>query len=254
MNKIVPVILCLFLWAGGCATTPSNTNISEFNDAKYTLHYNQGLNRLTNNEPSYAMEDFLTAEKYKKTPDLYFSMGQACYMLKRNELALKYFDKSLLLDKNFSSSNVGKGVVLRDMGRYDEALAQFNTSLENILFHEPEKAYYNIALTYLAMGDRENAVKNFKVALSLQPDFLLVYYQLAVVYIDLKNYEAAIGTLKTLLGYAPNSAETHLLLGKTYLKMGRATAAELELKEVIRLAPDSESGREAKVLLSGGRN
>lgn len=254
MKRIVPIILCLLIWAGGCAGTPSNTTVSESNDARYTLHYNQGLNRLTNNEPSYAMEEFLNAEKYRKTPDLYFSMGQSCYMLKRNELALNYFDKSLMLDKNFSSSNVGKGIVLRDMGRYDEALAQFNTSLENILFHEPEIAYYNIGLTYLAINDRENAVKYFKGAISLRPEFLTCYYQLALVYVDLKNYEAAIGVLKTLLGYAPNSSEAHLLLGKAYLKLGRSTAAELEFREVIRLAPESESGREAKILLTGGAN
>lgn len=254
MKKIVPVILCMLIWAGGCATTPSNTTGSSFNDAKYTLHYNQGLNRLTNNEPSYAMEEFLNAEKYKKTPELYFSMGQVCYMLKRGELALKYFDKSLLLDKNFSSSNVGKGIVLREMGRYDEALAELNTSLDNIVFHEPEKAYYNIALTYLAMNDRENAIKYFKGAIGLRPDFLPCYYQMALVYIDLKNYEAAIGVLKTILGSAPNSPETHLLLGKTYLKLGRSTAAVLEFKEVIKLAPASEYAREANIYLMGGDN
>jgi Tfp pilus assembly protein PilF len=254
MKRIFPVIICILIWAGGCATTPTNTTVSEYSEARYTLHYNQGLNRLTNNEPSYAMEEFIKAEKYRKTSDLYFSMGQACYMLKRNELALKYFDKSLLLDKNFSSSSVGKGIVLRDMGRYDEALAQFNMALENILFHEPEKAYYNIALTYLAINDRENAVKYFKGAISLRQDFLPSYIQLAVVYIDMKNYEAAIGVLKTVLSYAPTSPETHLLLGKTYLKLGRSTAAELEFREVIRLAPESESGREASIFLMGGDN
>lgn len=253
MKKIIPIILCIFIWIGGCAMTPSDMTTSEFNEARYTLHYNQGLNRLGNNEPSYAMEEFLGAEKYKKTADLYFSMGQACYMLKRNELALAYFDKSLFLDRNFSSSNVGKGIVLRDMGKYDDALAQFNASLDNILFHEPEKAYYNIALTYLAMNDREKAVTYLKSAISLQPEFLPSYFQLALVYSDLKNYEAAVGVLKTLLTYAPNSPDTHLLLGKMYLKLGMSTAAVLEFKDVIRLAPESESGREARVYLMGGK-
>jgi tetratricopeptide (TPR) repeat protein len=253
MKKIIPIILCV-LWVGGCATTSSDITTAEFNEARYTLHYNQGLSRLTNNEPSFAMEAFLTAEKFRKTSELYFSMGQACYMLKRNELALGYFDKSLMLDKNFSSSNVGKGIVLRDMGRYEEALTQFKASLDNILFHEPERAYYNIALTYLAMKDLENAVTYFKGAISLRPEFLPPYYHLALVYGDLKNYEAAVGVLKTLLTYAPNSAESHLLLGKMYMKLGRSTAAVLEFKEVIRLAPGSESAREAKIYLAGGDN
>jgi tetratricopeptide (TPR) repeat protein len=254
MKKIVPIILCVIVWIGGCATTPSNTTPSELNEARYTLHYNQGLNRLSNNEPSYAMEEFLSAEKYKKTAELYFSMGQACYMLKRNELALDYFDKSLLQDRNFSSSNVGKGIVLRDMGKYDDALAQFKASLNNILFHEPEKAYYNMALTYLAMKDREKAVTDFRCAVSLRPEFLPPYFQLALVYGDLKNYEAAIEVLKTLLTYAPDSPEAHLLLGKMYLKLARSAAADLEFKEVIRLAPESASGREASIYLTGGNN
>jgi tetratricopeptide (TPR) repeat protein len=140
------------------------------------------------------------------------------------------------------------------MGKYDEALAQFNISLNNILFHEPEKAYYNIALTYLAMKDRENAVKYFKGAISLRPDFLPSYYQLALVYVDLKDYDAAIGILKTLLGYAPESPETHLLLGKTYLRLGNSSAAALEFTAVIKLAPESEYAREARVYLMGGDN
>lgn len=254
MKRIVLATLCAMIWVSGCVTTPSNMTMSEVNEAKYTLNYNQGLNRLTNNEPSFAMEDFLNAEKYKKTPDLYYSMGQVCYMLNRYELALKYFDKSLLLDKNFSSSNVGKGIVLREMGRYDEALAQFNTALDNILFHEPDKAYYNIALTYLAMKDRENAIKFFKQTIGLRSDFLQPYSQLALIYIDLRNYEAAIEVLKVLLSYVPDSPEAHLLLGKTYLKLARSTAADMEFKEVIRLAPDSEYAREAMIYLKGGDN
>lgn len=254
MKRIIPAILCVVIWIGGCASTPSNITPSEFNEARYTLHYNQGLNRLTNNEASFAMEEFLKAEKYRKTADLYFSMGQACFMLRRNELALTYFDKSLLLDRNFSSSNVGKGIVLRDMGRYEEALAQFDASLNNILFHEPEKAYYNIALTYLAMNDLEKAINSFKACISVRPEFLPSYYQLAVIYMNLKNYEAAASTLKTLLGYAPNSPDTHLLLGKAYLKLGRSAAAALEFNEVIKLAPESENAREARGYLMGGDN
>ena len=253
MKKIVLVVIFIAIMTGGCVTTPSDVTPSEFNEAKYTLHYNQGLNRLTNNEPSFAMEEFLNAEKYKKTADLYFSMGQACYKLKRNELALEYFDKSLMVDRNFSSSNVGKGIVLADMGKYEEALAQFNTALHNILFHEPEMAYYYIGLTYLAMNDKEKAVTNLRTAISLKPEFLLPYFQLALVYNDLKNYEAAIGVLKTLLGYVPDSPDTHLLLGKTYLKLGQPAAAEIEFKEVIRLAPESASGREARIYLMGGK-
>jgi tetratricopeptide (TPR) repeat protein len=200
------------------------------------------------------MEEFLAAEKYKKVPELYFSMGQACFMLKRYDLAISYFDKSLSIDKNYSSSYVGKGVVLRELGRYEEAIGEFNKALENILFHEPEKAYYNIALTYLAMKDQENAITYFKSTIQVKQDFLPPYYQLALVYMSLKNYEAAAEITKQLLNYAPASPEAHLLLGKAYLKLKKVASADVEFKEVIRLSPDSDSAREAQVLLMEGDN
>ncbi len=248
------VILFFAVLLTACVSTPTNVGTSDYNDAKYTLHYNMGIARLSGNEPSFAMEEFLAAEKYKKVPELYFSMGQACYMLKRYDLAISYFDKSLSIDKNYSSSYVGKGIVLRELGRYDEAIAEFNKALDNILFHEPEKAYYNIALTYLAMKDQEKAVTYFKSTIQIKEDFLPPYYQLALVYLSLKDYEGVAEITKRLLGYAPDSPDAHLLLGKAYLKLNKAMSADAEFKEVIRLSPDSDSAREAQVLLMGGDN
>lgn len=253
MNKFF-YILGLVIVVSGCATGAGNVEGSGFDDAKYTLNYNAGLNRLTSSEPSFAMEQFLKAEEYKKTPELYYSMGWACFLLKRNDLSLAYFNKSLSLDKSFSSSNVGKGIVLREEGQYDEALAEFNKALDNILFHEPETAYFNIALTYLAMKDRAGAATYLKSAIQLRPDYLSAYYQLALVYTELKRYEEAQDVVSKLLTYAPDSPEARLLLGKIYLKLGKRTSADVEFNEVIRLAPNSDYAREARDCLTGGDN
>ena len=46
------------------------------------------------------------------------------------EKALSFFDQALLLDKNDPELWNFKGVSLRSMGRYDEAIECFNKSLE----------------------------------------------------------------------------------------------------------------------------
>lgn len=46
------------------------------------------------------------------------------------EKALEFFDQALLLNQNDPELWNYKGVVLRSMGRYDEALECFNKSLE----------------------------------------------------------------------------------------------------------------------------
>jgi tetratricopeptide (TPR) repeat protein len=254
MTNRIFAILALVAVISGCATASGDLGGSEFNEAKYTLNYNAGLNHLANNQPTFAMEKFLEAEKYKKTPDLYYSMGQVCFMLNRDDLALTYFEKSLALDQKFSSSNVGKGIVLRQKGLYDEAIAEFNKALDNIVFHEPEVAYFNIALTYLAMNNPNAAVSYLKSAIQVRPEFLPSYYQLALVYMNLKSYDAAADVTRRLLTYAPDLPEAHLLLGRAYLKLEKTSSAVAEFKEVIRLAPDSDYAREARGYLMGGDN
>jgi tetratricopeptide (TPR) repeat protein len=254
MNRALLFSLGFFFLVAGCVSTPTNMDTAGVRDAKYDLQYNTGLSKLATNESSFAMENFMEAEKYKKTPELYFAMGQACYLLKRYDLALSYFDKSLVLDKNYSSSNVGKGIVYRETGRYEESLAEFHKALENIVFHEPEKAYYNIALTYKAMNDVANEIAYLKSTIQVNSNFAMAYYQLALIYIDLKNYEAAADILNKLLTLSPNIPEARLLLGKVYIKLGKLETANAEFKEVIRIAPGSDTARQAQILLKGGDN
>jgi len=258
MNRIVFFAVCIVFSCiifSSCVTTPAEkVPQSEINDAKYTLNYNMGLSRLSSGEPSFSMEDFFEAEKYKKTPELYYAMGRACYNLNRNELALSYFDKALMLDGHFSSAYVGRGIVFMRLDRYQDAIKEFEKSLENILFHEPEMSYYYIGLCYYSLGDVPTAIKNIKISTQLRPKFFLAYFQLGKIYFQLNDLETAEGYFQDMLNYYPESPEGHLLLGKVYLEEGKKVAAEMEFKEVIRLAPDSDFSKDAEKYLSGGGN
>ena len=253
MKKIRIFSLIVFLvFFGACmVNVPDSDEAQKLDDAKYMLHFSMGQSRMTSQKYTYAMEDFLEAEKYKKTPELYYAMGETCYMLERFELALDYFDKSLYLDKDFSSSYIGRGIVFMTLERYEEAIAEMEKALDNIIFHEPEIAYYHIGNAYLATGDYDQAIQNLKSAIKVSPDFAMAYFRLCNIYVDLELYEEASGTMQLFLSYYPQSPEGHLMLGRIYSKLGQGVMAEMEFLEVIKLAPDTDLAEEAKRNLTG---
>ncbi|MBN1573923.1 MAG: tetratricopeptide repeat protein [Deltaproteobacteria bacterium] len=249
----------ILLLSTACVTTPKNETDKEgqpkdIKGARYTLHYNTGLSRLGAGKPTYAMVEFIEAEKYKKTPELYYAMGQTCYELKRYALSLDYFDKTLFMDKDFSKAYVGKGIVLIAMERYDEAIVQLKKSLENIIFHEPESAYYNIAVAYAKMNNYEGAVENLKTAIRLKPEYIPPYLELARIYRKMGRFDLSESVLQEALEQYPELAQAHYMLGIIYLEQKRSLAAKMEFSEVIKLVPDTPLAREAEKYLKGLEN
>ena len=244
------IIFSCFL-ALSCVTTHVNDKKIDLDEAKYTLHYNLGTSHMNNKRFTYAMEEFLEAEKYKGTPELYYSMGQSCYLLERYDVSKVYFDKALFLDKDFSMAYVGRGNLYMALNRYEDAIDEFEKALENIIFHEPEAAYFGMALAYIGLNEIENAIKNLKRSIQLNPQFFPSYYQLGNIYMDLGDYDSAADSFQELLKYYPDSPEGHLMLGKTYLKLNNKLMAEMEFKEVIKLAPNTELSKEAMKHLTG---
>ena len=249
--RIFSLIVFLVFFGACMVNVPDPDEAQKLDDAKYMLHFSMGQSRMSSQKYTYAMEDFLEAEKYKKTPELYYAMGETCYMLERFELALDYFDKSLYLNKDFSSSYIGRGIVFMTLERYDEAIAEMEKALNNIIFHEPEIAYYHIGNAYLAMGDYDQAIKNLKSAIRVSPEFAMAYFRLCNIYIELDLFDEASSIMQLFLSHYPQSPEGHLMMGRIYSKLGQGKMAEMEFLEVIKLAPDTDLADEARRNLTG---
>jgi tetratricopeptide (TPR) repeat protein len=247
-------LILILVLSFGCATTPAtdkgkDDKPKDVKGARYTLHYNTGLSRLMTGKPTYAMAEFLEAEKFKKTPELYYAMGHTCYELKRYTLSLDYFDKALFLDKDYSKAYVGRGIVFIALERYEEAIAELKKSLDNIVFHEPESAYYNIAIAYAKMNNYEKAVANLKTAIELNHKYVPPYIELGRIYQKMGNLDMAETAFLSLLENYPKLSEAHYMLGRLYLDQKKYLAAEMEFKEVIRLVPDTMLAKEAEKYL-----
>jgi tetratricopeptide (TPR) repeat protein len=257
MRKYAFFVLFVLFFSAACVSTPmveksKDGKTKDIKSATYTLHYNTGLSRLISGKPTYAMVEFLEAEKYKKTPELYYSMGQTCYELKRYVLALEYFNKTLLLKRDFSKAYVGRGIVLIALERYEEAITELKKSLNNIIFHEPESAYYNIAIAYAKMNNYESAVASLKTSIQLNSRYIPAYLELGRIYQKMGKLEYSASVFLGILEYYPELPQAHYMLGMVYLEQKKYFAAEMEFKKVVKLVPGTGLAKEAEKYLEGG--
>jgi tetratricopeptide (TPR) repeat protein len=70
-----------------------------------------------------------------------------------------------------------RAVLARRAGRFEEAITAYNRALA--LAPEDHRVAYNLGLCYAQSGDADNALKSFKLALEISPDFAKAKEQLA---------------------------------------------------------------------------
>ena len=97
-----------------------------------------------------------------------------CYLHQTElEKALKYVEQSINLDPNNSDAVINKGAILGKMGDHKTAIIQFEKSIQ-LKTGEPI-IYYNLAQSLNAVRRFDEAVRFFRKALILSPEFFEAY-------------------------------------------------------------------------------
>lgn len=129
------------------------------------------------------------------------------------------------------------GNTLANSGQHQASIATFQQIASKV--KTAPQPYYNIGLSYAALGDQAQAIKAFQQAIELfkakvaddaeykNPTFELTYYNLGVAYSKTEQYAQAAEAFKQALALAPEHAEAHYNLGLVYYMMdNRAGLAE----------------------------
>jgi tetratricopeptide (TPR) repeat protein len=84
-----------------------------------------------------------------------------------NEVAIDFYDRALASDGSFSSAGYNRALSLRDVGRIDDSLAQF----EVLMFQDGDNAsmLYNYGNLLIAQGQVEQGVELVNRAIELNP-------------------------------------------------------------------------------------
>ena len=153
----------------------------------------------------------------------------ACYYLlqSNHNLARKYLDKVLALDKLYSLAWMASGLSFSENGEYDQAITSFSTAA-HVMKGSHLPALY-LAREYYHTGAGAVATQFLKQAVISHPSSPTVLQEVAVMFYDAERYDLALKYLKqaeaNLQGIDPETTISawepiYNNLGHTYRKMG----------------------------------
>ena len=138
--------------------------------------------------------------------------------------------------QDLATAHNSLGVVLKGLGKTDEAVRSFNKaiSLKPDLF----EAHGNLGNLLRAQGKLEEARASFQCAALLKPDLVEAHFNLAAIHSEQGRASEAIPHLQKIISTKPADANIHNLLGNAYLEQGDFDAAANWYRKAIALNPD----------------
>jgi len=160
--------------------------------------------------------------------------------------AIKMYESGLKWNPYLGVLYYNLGAFFMRPDLYDTALTNFEKSAK---YFDYPSLPQNLATIYLAKGELDKAIDEFKRAISYQKNLQTMpplYSDLGNVYLKLERYEPAEAAFKDALKIDANYAVAHYGLASTYLKQNKIEEALVELKKVIELAPNSQEAKYAQ--------
>jgi tetratricopeptide (TPR) repeat protein len=179
-----------------------------------------------------------------------------------SEMEFIFTTAKKILEKPSSHMCFAMGVILLTRGFYDDAIRQFQKSVDLDPGHIQAIKHYGIALTL--KGDYENALHVFNHVLESASAYADVYYYLGNVYLFQRQFEKAKKQYEQAVKINPNYAEAHLKLATCAVAVIAGENNNLveaavqgyveEAQRETQLALDSSSKIMSGALLTGTAN
>ncbi len=136
------------------------------------------------------------------------------------------------LNPSYAIAHHWYGALLRDMGRFDEAL----TELERARDLNPFSLAINTSLGYLYFFARQydQAIVQCQQALQMDPDFHWAYDVMALSRLQRGEFEEALEDLKRAVALSESSLDYKCHLAQAYAQAGMTADARKVLEELLR--------------------
>ncbi|MBI5641952.1 MAG: tetratricopeptide repeat protein [Deltaproteobacteria bacterium] len=138
------------------------------------------------------------------------------------------------------------GVEYGIMGRVDEAAHEYRESIKaNSLRRFPDKvtlvlSHMHLARIYRQKGMRSDAVREFKEAAVIKPDYAEAYYNIALTYQEMGLCDEALDFYNQALSFPwrrQDLKDIYSNMGSCFARKGLYSEAVLSLEEALRIAP-----------------
>jgi len=179
----------------------------------------------------------LTKDAYKRSPSsetLQAALGY--YRSGQSPVAEEMYRKVLMDDPENVLALHMLGIITNESGRYAESAAFLGRAIQ-VKNNDP-LLFFTLGLTLQRWGKLDEAVLEYKKAISFNPDYLDAYLHMAEVYSNQERFDEAIEMYKRAISIKPDSINAHFGLGNTYKMQGKLDEAIARYNKVITLKPD----------------
>jgi tetratricopeptide (TPR) repeat protein len=184
-----------------------------------------------------------------------YNLGMAMGGSGRYDEAAAHFEKSLQMDPNFYDGLVAMGVTRSNQARLPEAIEYFQTAIH--LQPDAPNAHVQLGLALWKQDRDQAALEEMRRASQLAPNDADIRGDFGLALELVGRLPEAIEQLHEALRLNPNSAETHNNLGLALLAAGKAQESIPEFEAALSLKPElkgaADNLRRAQSKLSSQR-
>jgi protein O-mannosyl-transferase len=212
---------------------------SELNPYLETIHANLGNAYLQTNRLDEAMAEYKSALQLNpKLSEVHVKMAEIYAKKGQRELAREEFEKAVETSPSLSEAETHflQGAAHIEEGAIDEAIKELKVALK--LNPNDPRIYNNLGIAYRKKQRVDEALSNYRKALDLDPSFLDARVNLGEIYLQKGMVNEAVSELQQALRLEPNRAEIHNNLGVIFLKRKIPEEAISSFKKALSINPE----------------
>ena len=232
-NRLVPIPSdpeSLTLWGKACAQTKDYKGaIAHYQRAAHlapSIATDIELASAYADDRQYHMAVAIASEALRRDPcayGLHFVLGHCMHQLDLTEDAIEHYRLVLTAEPAHVPSRTNLATILRDTGRWEEAIRELKAGLERT--PESPELLSALSLSYKIQGDSTQAIEFARKALRVKPDDAPTLNLLAVCLSKDNQSPEGIELLHRCIQQHPKNRDAYGNLGTVYLDRGQVPEA-----------------------------
>ncbi len=245
---VFPLILLAAL--SGCQTSADKKQLSDDKDKRASLHYRLGIDALHKGRLPKAFEELILSDKiYPDQPDTLDAIAYAWRLRGNHKQAKAYYERAIDNDASSATRN-NYGSLLIEMGEYGKAVKQLKLALEDPRYRNQAMAFVNLGDAYLGLEKFEDAVKSYRKANILSPNWNHPKLREAAAYIQFQRPHYAQALYETILRKEPGNQQALIGLISVLKNRGENNLLRGYIQRFMENTPDELNKAWAKDELS----
>lgn len=188
----------------------------------------------------------LWAKNETKLPDSYaFTRGVEAYQEGKNQDALDWFNKEITDHPDNGYAYIYISALRYGNDEYGKALSAINQALKKLPKKDAEYtaiAYGTRGMIYFTLEDTIAGLKDYDMAIKLEPENRKHYDRRAQIYFEQKKYDLADADYNQMIRLDPGDIMGYMGLGRNAKEQGKYDEAIERFNYVIKMEPDYNSG------------